>query len=194
MTEKLAELLGVAPGKRVRELEQYKSFMDSLNLSASLKVSLTKRFLSIVNECVESNRKLIIIRGIPGSGKSTFALQLRYIFIIVHGIYPMIAEADNYMGATFDSKRLQECHDKCQAATKTKLNNGGYVIVSNTSSTKAEVKPYIEMSFTAKTGMSIQQPPTPWKHNIDMCRKKCTKENIQLNIFERHLNNILKEV
>ena len=76
--------------------------------------------------------KLIIVRGIPGTGKSTFAkevLQKKYNNSIV-------LEADMYFMQSgrynFDGKQLERAHDWCKLSTNIFLKQYEVVIVCNT--------------------------------------------------------------
>lgn len=86
--------------------------------------------------------ELILIRGLPGSGKSTFAKLLDF---------PII-EADQYFyddikgKYTFDASKLSEAHVWCQDRVSTYLNGGFSVVVSNTSTTEKEVKVYQDIA------------------------------------------------
>ena len=82
--------------------------------------------------------KLIIVRGLPGSGKSTFAKKL--------GI-PSHYEADMYWGPNyeFDITKLKDAHLWCQSKVRNCLEEGNDCIVSNTFTTLREMNPYLEM-------------------------------------------------
>ena len=90
--------------------------------------------------------KLILITGPAGAGKSTRARELmnergiRYNF-----------EADQWMKDSqgsycFDPKKLYFCHKKCQEYTESAMRLKQDVIISNTTLTKKEAKPYIELA------------------------------------------------
>lgn len=88
---------------------------------------------------------LYIIRGLPGSGKSTFAKKL-----LLDGIVSEVVEADHFMtdmnsNYKFDPKNLERCHQECQMWTKYYLDRGRDVAVANTFSRKWEIMPYIKM-------------------------------------------------
>ena len=84
---------------------------------------------------------LYLIRGIPGSGKSSFAMQLFNTGIIQH-----IFEADDYMHEgglyVFKPEKLSYSHRMCQSNTVQSLIEGRSVAVSNTSTTEKEVETY----------------------------------------------------
>jgi predicted kinase len=86
------------------------------------------------------NQTLILIRGLPGSGKSTFAKSLNLPhyeadqFFMVNGVYE------------FDRTNLGAAHQQCQFDTETALKNGKSVVVSNTFTTIKELRPYFDMA------------------------------------------------
>lgn len=89
---------------------------------------------------------LTIIRGLPGSGKSTLAKQL--LASRPNGFH---VEADmfyiNEKGVyVFDADKIHQAHKWCQAQAFNALAQGMDVIVSNTSTTYKEMKPYLEMA------------------------------------------------
>ena len=95
-------------------------------------------------------KTLILLRGLPGSGKSTFA---NYMFS------NNIFEADQYFydedgNYNFDASKLYEAHKWCQLRVEHAMednleSNGMYfseIVVSNTSTTEKELEPYLELA------------------------------------------------
>ena len=88
--------------------------------------------------------KVILIRGLPGSGKSTIATALT-----MHSNYNHI-EADNYFYIAsggeryeFNEAKLSDAHKWCFTEFKYILDTEADVIVSNTFSRIWELKPYL---------------------------------------------------
>jgi predicted kinase len=99
-------------------------------------------------------KTLYLIAGPSGSGKSTFAKKLMKEKEIKFNF-----EADNWMkdlfgNYSFDPKNLNYCHRQCQIYTERVMESGKDVIVSNTSLTKKEAKPYIDLA--KKYGYSVE--------------------------------------
>lgn len=86
---------------------------------------------------------LILLRGLPGSGKSSFAGFIAGTI----ASYAAKVEADDYFideygNYNFDASKLKEAHAACQEKCRSLLNNYFDVIVSNTSTTEKEVETY----------------------------------------------------
>lgn len=85
-------------------------------------------------------QQLILIRGLPGSGKTTLAREMARIVCAEH------VEADEFFlrdGAyKFDRSRLGEAHADCLARAKRALAAGGSCIVANTFTRRWEMAPY----------------------------------------------------
>ena len=95
-------------------------------------------------------KKLYIVRGVPGSGKSTFALNLV-------GSDFLVCEADKYFMVDgeykFDGSKLKEAHESCRNLVETYmkdslLNDQFYreIAVSNTFTQEWEMQPYLDLA------------------------------------------------
>jgi hypothetical protein len=84
--------------------------------------------------------ELVLIRGLPGSGKSTMAKVLAMVG------YEHF-EADQYFevdGAyQYDANRIRDAHAWCQKMVKLALDSGKRVVVSNTFTMLREMEPYL---------------------------------------------------
>lgn len=86
---------------------------------------------------------LYLVRGLPGSGKSSFVRKQ------LHALTNHF-EADMYFMKDgeyqFDQSKLGAAHIWCQTQTRGSLEDGFDTWVSNTFTTKKELKPYFEIA------------------------------------------------
>jgi AAA domain len=88
-------------------------------------------------------QKMILIRGLPGSGKSTIArAMIGYDFF--HYETDMFWMKDGEY--KFQPLRLKEAHQWCQDEVRKCLTNGFSPIVSNTFTTAFELLPYFDIA------------------------------------------------
>ena len=112
------------------------------------------------------NKKLIIIRGCPGSGKTTFAEFIKRMCSSGSAVH---YEADRWMidnigRYQFDAKRLGYCHSRCQNMVEEAMVAAiPVVIVSNTFTKVSEMKVYLD--FAAKYGYSVTSLVMEKHHN-----------------------------
>jgi predicted kinase len=97
------------------------------------------------------NKKLYIVRGLPGSGKSTFAEALV-------GNDFLVCEADKFFydkegNYNFDGSKLKEAHESCRNLVETYmkdslLNDQFYreIAVSNTFTREWEMQAYVDLA------------------------------------------------
>lgn len=88
---------------------------------------------------------LYLIRGVCGSGKSSFAYNL-----FNAGVVDNIFEADQYFDDNgeykFDPTKISLAHRDCQQKTRNALFANFNVAVSNTSTTEREVETYAKIA------------------------------------------------
>ena len=89
---------------------------------------------------------MILIRGLPGSGKTTLANALLDVYK-----YGVSLEADHFFENEegeyiFNKDNLWEAHSYCQRRATEELNAGNTVIVSNTFTTIRELQPYFDIA------------------------------------------------
>jgi predicted kinase len=109
-------------------------------------------------------KTLYLIAGPSGSGKSTYAKKLMKEKGIKFNF-----EADNWMKDKFglyhfDPKNLNYCHRQCQIYTEKVMEGGQDVIVSNTSLTKKEAKPYIDLAKKYEYNIEINHMTGQFKN------------------------------
>lgn len=89
--------------------------------------------------------ELLLIRGLPGSGKSTKAKSMAGyqhfeadMFFMVSGVY------------VYDKEKIQEAHAWCLAQAKCALLKGENVVVANTFIKKWEMAPYFKLGYPTR--------------------------------------------
>jgi len=90
---------------------------------------------------------LYIVRGLPGSGKSTFGRSVEH----TTGEVPECFAADDFFVGDdgvyrFDRFKLPQAHAACQAGVKATLETGASCIVANTFTERWEMQPYLDMA------------------------------------------------
>lgn len=93
------------------------------------------------------NRTLILVRGLPGAGKTTFGEY------IAAGQNVQVYSADDFFEIggeyIFDATRLGEAHAYCKDRTLLAMEVGNpTIIVANTFTTQKEMQPYLDMAET----------------------------------------------
>ncbi len=93
---------------------------------------------------------LIILQGVPGSGKSTFAKQLLEWRWAINKCAAVCSTDDYFMVGTgserfyrWDASKLREYHAANQLRVDNLLHNGWDTIVDNTNTRRWEAKPYV---------------------------------------------------
>jgi len=91
--------------------------------------------------------KLVLLRGMPGSGKSTlaqrFVTKSPEVWVHLEADMYFVDEEGNY---AFESSKIKHAHQWCQSKTEDSLSHGFNVVVSNTFTTKWELRPYFDIA------------------------------------------------
>lgn len=88
------------------------------------------------------NGDLILLRGLPGAGKSTLGT-------IIAGKEPL--SADDYFMVNgeykFDPSKLKEAHEECRLKCEINMKNKvSKIVVANTFTEEWEMKPYFQLA------------------------------------------------
>lgn len=93
--------------------------------------------------------ELVLIRGVPGSGKTTMAKRM-----VADGLADVHFETDDWFTSggvyRFDPAKLTQNHAKCQEATRAALAQGKTVVVSNTFTRRWEMDGYYAMGYPTR--------------------------------------------
>lgn len=94
---------------------------------------------------------LIIVRGVPGSGKTTFANNCASVFRDA-GISSVVVSADDWMideegKYAYHHMQLPYCHTMCQREVCKQMTQGtGVILVANTFCRKWEAEVYLQLA------------------------------------------------
>jgi len=120
-----------------------------------------------VQHC-HASRVMFMMRGLPGSGKSTVVKAIRRHFpansvscsaddfFIVDGVYQ------------FNAKQLKDAHAACHAQCEAYCVLGTPVIVvDNTNIVHWEMSKYFSLAASYRYCVVVVEPRTPWKMDVD---------------------------
>lgn len=145
-----------------------------------------------------NDKKIIILRGIPGSGKSSLCKEIKDKFsstkiVSVHSTdskhYRWVKNGDKAEWKyIFQKRNLLEYHKQTLTDTiGSMLINDNIIVLDNTSTTFSEIKPYCIAAILRGYSIEILEPNTEWKYDINMCFEKNT-HNVPLDTIKRMLN------
>lgn len=115
---------------------------------------------------VANSKHLVLIRGIPGSGKSTHARK----HFPGHDMW----EADTFHTDVktgeynWKAENQGKAHQWCQGMTRRSMEQGRAVVVSNTFTKMWEMKPYLDMAKEFGYRVEVIRMETRFKnvHNV----------------------------
>lgn len=112
--------------------------------------------------------KLTLIRGLPGSGKTTMAKAM-----LMEDPKTCHVETDHYFtdydgNYNYNATELTDAHEWCQHVTKNNLLENIDVVVSNTFSRRWEMKPYLDMAMELGAQVEILETTGEYAsvHNV----------------------------
>ncbi|XP_051634815.1 NEDD4-binding protein 2-like 2 isoform X5 [Manacus candei] len=132
---------------------------------------------------------LLILRGLPGSGKSTLSRIL-----LGQSCDGIVLSTDDYFrqqdGYTYNAAQLGDAHDWNQKRAKQAMEQGrSPVIIDNTNTQAWEMKPYVEVALEKGYRVEFHEPDTWWKFDPEELEKRnkhgVTREKIA-QMLERY--------
>jgi predicted kinase len=131
------------------------------------------------------DKQLIILRGLPGCGKSSLAKQLTSHHGVSYSTNDFFMENNVYR---FDVSKLKDAHMWNQQRTLVAMKNAEpLVVVDNCNIKKWEAKPYVEMGIKYGYTITFTTVDTPWKFNpTELANKNI--HNVTEKMIERMLD------
>ncbi|NXT05348.1 N42L2 protein, partial [Prunella fulvescens] len=120
--------------------------------------------LQLSEEKFSSSQKLLLIlRGLPGSGKSTLSRVL-----LGRSCDGIVLSTDDYFrqqyGYTYNAAQLGDAHEWNRKRAKQAMEQGkSPVIIDNTNTQAWEMKPYVEVALEKGYRVEFHEPDTWWK-------------------------------
>lgn len=142
----------------------------------------------------EGENVLVLMRGLPGSGKTTLAQK-----ICGRGV---VLSADQFFCKggkyNFDKSRLSEAHEWNKRRAKKFIQEGrSPIIIDNTNVEIWEMMPYVALALRAKYHVCVLEPDTPWKFDARQLTQKnmhgVPRRTID-SMLERYDRNITGEL
>ncbi|XP_037655755.1 NEDD4-binding protein 2-like 2 isoform X2 [Choloepus didactylus] len=115
---------------------------------------------------------LILLRGLPGSGKTTLSRVL-----LAQSRNGIVFSTDDYFrqqdGYRYNVTQLGDAHDWNQNRAKQAIDQGrSPVIIDNTNTQAWEMKPYVEMAIGKGYKVEFHEPETWWKFDPEELEKR----------------------
>ncbi|XP_038256096.2 uncharacterized protein LOC119854919 isoform X2 [Dermochelys coriacea] len=115
---------------------------------------------------------LLILRGLPGSGKTTLSRIL-----LGQNRDGVVFSTDDYFrqqdGYTYNVAQLGEAHDWNQKRAKQAMDQGrSPIIIDNTNTQAWEMKPYVETALGKGYRVEFHEPDTWWKFDPEELEKE----------------------
>jgi predicted kinase len=143
---------------------------------------------------------MVIMRGMPGSGKSYLSKLILDRSYKEPNYKQHIFSADDFFMINgmyqYNVEKLEEAHRFCQNHALTKAREGySPIVIDNTNLQHWEMYPYVKIAVDNGYVINILEPNTPWRNNANSLFKKNTHNIPEIKLrrmIEKYepLNNI----
>ena len=158
---------------------------------------VAQQTVSLDTECVHRNageqeRVLYILRGCPGSGKSTLSRELKGETGRVFSTDDFFIRSDGEYA--FDPKKVAGFHKRNQERARDAISEGhSPVVIDNTNTTAWEMRPYVEMGLRHGYRVEFREPSTPWRYEAAQLSERNT-HGVGIDTIRRMLKRFQKNV
>ena len=140
--------------------------------------------------CEGADRILYIMRGCPGSGKTTLARELRGETGRVFSTDDFFVQSDGEY--VFDPNKIAEYHKRNQGKARKAISEGvSPVVIDNTNTTAWEMRPYVETGLRHGYKIQFVEPDTSWRYDPDQLFLK-NSHGVPLESIKRMLKRFQK--
>ena len=137
-------------------------------------------------------RVLYILRGCPGSGKSTLSRELKGETGRVFSTDDFFIRSDGEYA--FDPKKVAGFHKRNQERARDAISEGhSPVVIDNTNTTAWEMRPYVEMGLRHGYRVEFREPSTPWRYEAAQLSERNT-HRVGIDTIRRMLKRFQKNV
>ena len=116
--------------------------------------------------------EIVLVRGLPGSGKTTIARALSLVGYEHHEADQWFEKDGEYL---FNAADLPKAHAWCLERAKESVSKGFRCVVSNTFTQRWEMQPYVDLAKATGTPLRVVEARGNW-HSI---------HNVPVNIIEK---------
>ncbi|XP_042190490.1 NEDD4-binding protein 2-like 1 [Callorhinchus milii] len=120
-----------------------------------------------------STKHLYLLRGLPGSGKTTLARSLKHQFpaaVILSTDDYFVRDDGSYL---FERDLLGDAHEWNFERAKAAMKRGKTpIIIDNTNIQAWEMKPYVHLALENAYEVIFREPDTHWKFNIRQLERR----------------------
>lgn len=137
----------------------------------------------------KNSKIMFIMRGLPGSGKSTIVDTISSTFQNV-----VICSADHFFYQkdgtyAFKANKLNTAHAECQEKVKNACENEvSLVVIDNTNLKRWEMKPYLGTAKIYGYVVIVVEPKTPWRLDAKELTRR-NKHGVTYDVIERKVNS-----
>ena len=171
-----------------RNHQMMATFHDTLTLDELKHMSfpITQDRRSI--EYVRKNKLMVIMKGLPGSGKSSVTRKLQEIYSDA-----VVCSADHYFITNgkykFEADKLEEAHKVCQEKAKWAAQNNYHVVVIDNANIKRwESGSYLQIAKQYNYFVLYIEPQTPWRFDVKSL-VQYNKHGVEENIIKQKLKS-----
>lgn len=127
----------------------------------------------IINKILQGTKLLVLMRGLPGSGKTTLAKEMKGPTGVVLSTDDFFC--DKHGRYIYDPSKIGEAHQWNKHRAIQRLKQGKTpIIIDNTNLQAWEMKPYVQLALQYGYEVTILDVGTPWKLNS----KELARKNI----------------